>query len=97
MIRLLRHDPSVLREEDRAVEFRILASTFRSEWLNYLQKGEVPRKYYSIVWIHTLLKPSCTFERFKATLEEKLEHIAGQRVVTGRLRRARLPRWKLPR
>ena len=48
-IRLLRHDPSVLREEDGAVEFRISAPMFRSEftasqnwsirtWLNYLQK-----------------------------------------------------------
>ena len=30
MIRLLRHDPTVLREEDGAVEFRILAPMFRS-------------------------------------------------------------------
>ena len=30
MIRLLRHDPSVLREEDGAVEFRILVQMFRS-------------------------------------------------------------------
>ena len=48
MIRLLRHDPSVLRE-DGAVEFRILAQMFRSDftssqqwsirtWLNLLQK-----------------------------------------------------------
>ena len=50
MIRLLRHDPSVLREEDGAVEFNILApmfaSTFASSphwsirtWLRYLQRG----------------------------------------------------------
>ena len=50
MIRLLRHDPSVLREDDGAVEFRTLAPMFRSEftcspywsirtWLNSLQKG----------------------------------------------------------
>ena len=32
MIRLLRHGPSVLREEHGAVEFRILAPTFRSEF-----------------------------------------------------------------
>ena len=32
MIRLLRHDFSVLREEDGAVEFRILAPMFRSEF-----------------------------------------------------------------
>ena len=32
MIRLLRHDPSVLREEDGAVEFRISAQMFHSEF-----------------------------------------------------------------
>ena len=32
MIRLLRHDPSVLLEEDGAVEFKILAQMFRSEF-----------------------------------------------------------------
>ena len=53
MIRLLRHDPSVLREKDGAVEFRILApmchSKFTSSqhwliraWLNYLQEGGGP-------------------------------------------------------
>ena len=57
MIRLLRHDPSVLREEDGAVEFRILAPMFRSEftssqhwsirtWLNYLQKREGPKNRF---------------------------------------------------
>ena len=55
MIILLRHDPSVLREEDGAGEFRILAPMFRSEftssqywsirtWLNDLQKGGGPMK-----------------------------------------------------
>ena len=50
MIRLLRHDSSVPREEDGAVEFSIVARMFRSElasssnwsirtWLNYLQRG----------------------------------------------------------
>ena len=33
MIRLLRHDPSVLREEDGAFEFRTRT------WMNYLRKG----------------------------------------------------------
>ena len=81
MIRLLRDDPSVLREEDGAVEFRILAQMFRSKftssqywsiraWLNYLQKEEVLRRDPSIVWIHSLLIPSKTFEQFKATVEE---------------------------
>ena len=32
MIRLLRHDASVLREEGGAVEYRILAQMFRSEF-----------------------------------------------------------------
>ena len=31
MIRLLRHDPAVLGEKDRAVEFRILAPMFHSK------------------------------------------------------------------
>ena len=30
----------------------------------------VPRRDFSIVWIHTLLIPSYTFEQFKATLKE---------------------------
>ena len=34
------------------------------------KKEEVLRRDFSIVWIHTLLIPSCTFEQFKATLEE---------------------------
>ena len=56
MIRLLRHDPSLLRE-DGAVEFRILSQMFHSEftssqhwsiraWLNYLQKGGGPKKRF---------------------------------------------------
>ena len=56
-IRLLRHDPSVPREEDGAVEFRILTQMFRSEftssqhwsvraWLNYLQKGGGPKNIF---------------------------------------------------
>ena len=50
MTRLLRRDPSVLREEDGAVEFKILAPMFASKfasslhwliqtWLSYLQRG----------------------------------------------------------
>ena len=57
MIRLLRHDLSVLREEDGAVEFNILAPMFRSEisssqywsigtWLKNLQKGGGPKKRF---------------------------------------------------
>ena len=71
MIRLLRHDPSVLREEDGAVEFRILSQMFRSEftslqhrsiraWLKYLQKEEDQKRVSSIVWIHSLLIPFYT-------------------------------------
>ena len=36
----------------------------------FAKKDEVPGRDFSIVWIHTLLIPSCTFEHFKATLEE---------------------------
>ena len=55
MIRLLRHDSSVPREEDGAVAFRILAQMFHSDftssqhrsvraWHNYLRKGGGPKK-----------------------------------------------------
>ena len=57
VIRLHRHDPSVLREEDGAVEFRILAPMFRSEftssqnwsirtWLNHLQERGGSKKRF---------------------------------------------------
>ena len=84
-----RHNPSVLREEDGAVEFRILAQIFRSEFtssqqwsiralLNYLQKGGGLTRDSSIVWIHTLLLPSYTFYQFKATLEENTSILHGK-------------------
>ena len=55
MIRLLRHAPTVLREEDGAGQFRISAPMFQLKftssqyrsigtWLNYLQKGGGPKK-----------------------------------------------------
>ena len=96
MIRLLRHDSSVPGEEDGPVEFKILAQMFRSEftssqhwsirtWLNHLQKK---RRTYSIVWIHSMLIPSYTFEQFKAILEGNphCPNIARQRFVIERLR-----------
>ena len=57
MIRLLRHDRSVLREEDGAVDFKILAPIFASQfessphwslrtWLSYLQRGGGPKKRF---------------------------------------------------
>ena len=57
MIRLPRRDSSLPREEDGAVEFRILAQMFHSEytssqdwwiltWLNYLQNGGGPKKRF---------------------------------------------------
>ena len=61
VIRLLRrHDSSVPREEDGAVEFRILAQMFRSEfasssywsiraWLICLQRGGRPKKEISVL------------------------------------------------
>ena len=83
MIRLLRHDPSVLRVEDGAVEFRILASMFRLGCTSFsvlvysnmaeslAKKEEDPKRDFSIVWIHTLLRTIlCTFEQFKDILEE---------------------------
>ena len=57
MTGLLRRDHTVPREEDGAVEFRILASMFHSKftsspywtirtWLNYLQRGGGAKKRY---------------------------------------------------
>ena len=55
MTRLLRHDPSVLREEDGAVEFKILAPMFASQFESsalvksntaYLQRGGGPKKSF---------------------------------------------------
>ena len=57
MIRLLRHDDSVNREEDGAVKFEDLASIFRSRivssshwsirtWLSFLQRGGGIKKRY---------------------------------------------------
>ena len=73
MIRLLRHDPSVHREEDGAVadvSFRIyvFSRSFRARIT--CNKEEVLRRDFSIVWIHTLLIPSCTFKQLKGTSEE---------------------------
>ena len=57
MIRLLRHDNTVLREDDGAVKFQDLASIFRSEftssshwsirtWLSFLQRGGGVKKRF---------------------------------------------------
>ena len=57
MIRLLRHDDSIHREEDGAVRFEDLASVFRSKneftshwsvqtWLRFLRKGGGPEKRF---------------------------------------------------
>ena len=72
---MLRHDETVLRKEDGAVEFRILASMFHSKFTSspywsICKEEVVQRRDISIVWIHALLTPSDTFEQFKATLEE---------------------------
>ena len=55
MIRLLRHDPPVPREEDGAVEFKILAPIFASKfassrtWLSYLQRGSDRKRKIQIL------------------------------------------------
>ena len=109
MTRLLRHDPSVLREEDGAVEFRILAPMFRSEftsspcwsirtWLNYLQKGGSSKEEISVLcgsklcWYHPI--PSSNSRPLWRKTHQS--HIAKTTFFTERLRRAHLPRWKLP-
>ena len=47
MIRLLRHDPSVLREEDGAVEFRILAQMAELLAKRRRTQGKIPVLYVS--------------------------------------------------
>ena len=55
------------------------------------------RRDSNVAWIPVHLKIFYTFDQFKAILEEKnWSYIARQRVVTERLRRAHLSRWKLP-
>ena len=62
------------------------------------KEEEVLRRDFSIVWIHTLLIPSCTLDNSRPLWRKTYQsYIARQRVVTERLRRAHLPRWKLPR
>ena len=81
MTKLLRHDRSVLREEDGAVEFKILAPMFASQfesaphwsirtWLKYLQTGEVPRRDFCVAWIRPRPRLFFTFEHFEAVLNE---------------------------
>ena len=59
--------------EDGAVEFRILAQMFRSEftssqpwssraWVKYVLKGGGPKKRFQYCVIHSMLIPSHTFE-----------------------------------
>ena len=69
-------------------------------WLSYLQKGGRPKKRFqccvdpfaadTILYLRAVQGHSGG-EHINPTL------IARQRVTTGRLRRAHLPRWKLPR
>ena len=103
MIRLLRHDSSVTREEDGAVEFRILAQMFRSEstcsphwiraWPNYLQKGGGLKKrfLYCVDPFHADI-----ILYLRATQGHSGQSYIARQCVTGRLRRAHLSRWKLP-
>ena len=84
MIRLLRHDDSIYRQEDGEARFEDLASTFRSRnestsrWsirtcVSVLKIGRGPKKrlqYCSEPQTH--LNIFCTFEQFKAILEGAL-------------------------
>ena len=82
MIRLLRHDDTVPREDDGAAKFQDLASIYRSQftssshwslrtWLSFLQRGGGIKKRFQYC-----VDPSSpetllyTFEQFKAILEE---------------------------
>ena len=106
MIRLLQPDLSALREEDGAVEFRILAPMFCSEftssqywssrtWLNNLQKGGGFKKRFQ-----------CRVDPYSADtilyLRAIQGHSGGNHINptlkdNERLRGAHLPRWTLPR
>ena len=110
IMRLLRHDPSVCREEDGAVEFRILAPMFRSEftssqywsirtWLNYLQEGGGPEKSFQ-----------CCVDPFSADtilyFRAIQGHSGGKHIILtlqdnvllpSDIAEHILPRWKLPR
>ena len=108
MIRLLRHDPSVLREEDGAVELRILApASFKivffalvnSNMTELLAKRrwsqeEIPILRGSQFTWNSSLPSSNSTPLWRNTL---WSYIVRQRVVTERVHRAHPPRWKLPR
>ena len=109
IIKLLRHDSSVPREEDGAVKFQDMASIFRSEftfsshwsirtWLSFLQRGGGVKKRFQYC-----VNPSSpeTLLYLRAIQGHSgvytyWSYIARQRVVAERLRRAHLSRWKLP-
>ena len=101
MIRFLRPDPSVLREEDGAVEFRILAPMFRSEFtsskywsirtcLNYLQKGGGgPKKRFQYC-VDPLSADTMVY------LRPIQGHSGGKHVNPTQQDNVYLPRWRLP-
>ena len=76
MIRLLRHDLSVLREEDGAVMFRsdsrLLSIGQVEHGCIICQKEEDLRRDSSIVWIHSLSIPSCTRSLWRKTLRDNV-------------------------
>ena len=107
---VLRHDRSVFWEEDGAVEFKILApmlvSQFESSprwsiraWLNHLQRGGGPKKRFQYLLGSSLCRDFSKLSRNSRAFWRRPNQssIARQRVVTERLRRVHLPRWKLPR
>ena len=67
---LLRHDLPDLREEDGAIEFKILAPMFLSQFESSPHWSIEHRRDSSIAWIPTQPILSSTFEQFKAILEE---------------------------
>ena len=110
MNRSLRHDRSVFREEDGAVEFKILAPMFVSQfessphwsirtWLRYFAKRrrsqeEIPVLPGSQLSRYIPLPSSNSGPFWRKT---NWSRITRQRDVTKRLRRVHLPRWKFPR
>ena len=70
---------------------------FEHGWIS-CRKEEGLRRDFSVMWIHSMLISSYTSSNSRSLWRKTHQsNIARQRVVTERLRRAHLPRWKLPR
>ena len=111
MISLLRHDRSILREKDGAVQFKILAQLFcstirvfppvvnSSNKVQIFAKKRWSQDEISVLFGSSFCRDYSTFPSNSRPFWRKSNgsSIARQRVVTKRLHRVHHPRWKLPR